>query len=76
MTICAKFYGRSVRECTRGLSSCPCALDLLKEAHYALGEAVRTGKVGWIQECAYKSMRDHFANAGNMVPDEQKKGRG
>ena len=67
MTICAKFDGRSVRECTRGLNNCSCALDLLKEAHYALGEAVRTSKVGWIQDCAYKALRDHFASAGKPI---------
>jgi hypothetical protein len=29
MTICARFDGRRIKDCTRGLSGCLCARDLL-----------------------------------------------
>lgn len=31
MTICAKFDGRQVRECTRGLTNCPCLFEKMQE---------------------------------------------
>jgi len=32
MTICAKFDGRQVRDCTRGLQNCPCLFEKMQEA--------------------------------------------
>lgn len=37
MTICAKFDGRQVRDCTRGLNNCPCLLAKMQEALAAIG---------------------------------------
>jgi len=31
MTVCAKFDGRQVRDCTRGLQNCPCLLEKMQE---------------------------------------------
>ena len=32
MTICAKFDGRQVRDCTRGINNCPCLFEQMQEA--------------------------------------------
>ncbi len=32
MTICAKFNGRQVRDCTRGVKNCPCLFEQMQEA--------------------------------------------
>lgn len=32
MALCAKFDGRRIQDCTRGLMNCPCALELLHES--------------------------------------------
>lgn len=37
MTICAKFDGRQVRECTRGLTNCPCLFEKMQEALAVIG---------------------------------------
>ena len=31
MTICAKFDGRQVRDCTRGIKNCPCLFEKMQE---------------------------------------------
>lgn len=37
MTICAKFDGRQVRDCTRGEKNCPCLLEKMQEVLAAIG---------------------------------------
>lgn len=37
MTICAKFDGRQVRDCTRGLQNCPCLLEKMQEVLAIIG---------------------------------------
>ena len=37
MTICAKFDGRQVRECTRGLQNCPCLFEKMQEVLANIG---------------------------------------
>lgn len=37
MTICAKFDGRQVRDCTRGLQNCPCLFEKMQEALAVIG---------------------------------------
>jgi hypothetical protein len=37
MTICAKFDGRQVRDCTRGIKNCPCLLEKMQEALAMIG---------------------------------------
>ena len=41
MTICAKFDGRQVRDCTRGVKNCPCLLEKMQEALAAIGFPAR-----------------------------------
>lgn len=37
MTICAKFDGRQVRDCTRGLHNRPCLFEKMQEALAVIG---------------------------------------
>lgn len=37
MTICAKFDGRQVRDCTRGLQNCPCLFEKMQEVLKIIG---------------------------------------
>ena len=37
MTICAKFDGRQVRDCTRGIQNCPCLLEKMQEVLAVIG---------------------------------------
>lgn len=37
MTICAKFDGRQVRDCTRGVKNCPCLFEKMQEALATIG---------------------------------------
>jgi len=37
MTICAKFDGRQVSECTRGVENCPCLREKMQEALAVIG---------------------------------------
>ena len=37
MTICAKFDGRQVKDCTRGLKNCPCLFEKMQEALRIIG---------------------------------------
>ena len=37
MTICAKFDGRQVRDCTRGEQNCPCLLEKMQEVLAIIG---------------------------------------
>ena len=37
MTICAKFDGRQVRDCTRGVKNCPCLLEKMQEVLAIVG---------------------------------------
>jgi hypothetical protein len=37
MTICAKFDGRQVRDCTRGEQNCPCLLEKMREVLQVVG---------------------------------------
>ena len=41
MTICAKFDGRQVRDCTRGVKNCPCLLEKMQEALASIGFPAR-----------------------------------
>jgi len=84
VTICAKHDGRSILECTRSLSNCPCALELLKEARRVCNKPINTVVPRWIT-----SWPDWYGIHGNVEvvpasdydalsaapkPDEQKKG--
>lgn len=37
MVMCAKFDGRQVRDCTRGVKNCPCLLEKMQEVLSAIG---------------------------------------
>lgn len=37
MTICAKFDGRQVSDCTRGVKNCPCLLEKMQEVLAIVG---------------------------------------
>ena len=48
MTICAKFDGRQVRDCTRGVNNCPCLFEKMQEALSAIGFPARgTDEENW-----------------------------